>query len=175
MSSTPLPTVGRIVIAAVWNTFGQIVERPGIVTSVRDETTVQATVFYSPEDQVGASDSQLLTYDEKGAVRGSWHWPNRTDGAVVKAAGGRDLSAVKMRAKLRVGKVTKHGTGDNASEDLEFRAVGGKIGANDVDEDNNFARFTPMALLDMTINNPALHGQFKEGDEFYVDFIPVKK
>lgn len=87
-----------------------------------------------------------------------------------------------MRAKMQVlgvheafggsagGEVTK------SSERLKFMAVGsGAPYAADGtgDEDNTFSRWTPCANLDITIQNPALFGQFKVGDKFYVDFTPA--
>lgn len=73
----------------------------------------------------------------------------------------------RMRAKLQVTKVDK---GEN-SESLSFQAVfADKYGKDGENEDNDFARWTPYAALHMTINNPALLGQFTEGEKYYVDF-----
>jgi hypothetical protein len=80
------------------------------------------------------------------------------------------MSAV-MRAKLAVSGVSSF----SGSDSLSFRAVCLKEGypADGSDENNSFARWTPMANLTMTVNNPDLIGKFKVGDEFYVDFTPV--
>lgn len=78
-----------------------------------------------------------------------------------------------MRAKLKITSVQKH---ENvAQETLTFAAVAksGGYPADGADEDNTFAKFTPSASLTMQILNPALLGQFKEGQAFYVDFTPV--
>lgn len=79
----------------------------------------------------------------------------------------------KMRAKMRVSRVESFDTNEN----LTLNAVGkpGTYGEDGLDEDNTFARYTPSATLTMSIANPALRGQFAEGDVFYVDFTPVEK
>lgn len=73
-----------------------------------------------------------------------------------------------MRAKLVVEsvKLMTHG------EVLTMRAVAksGSYPADGSDEDNTFAKFSPSASLEITICNPALHGQFKPGEKFYADF-----
>jgi hypothetical protein len=78
----------------------------------------------------------------------------------------------KMRAKLQVASVTKH----QGCEVLNFHAVckSGSYPTDGSDEDNTFARFTPSAELKMTVNNPALLGQFEPGQKFYVDFTPTE-
>lgn len=89
-------------------------------------------------------------------------------------------TAPEMRAKLVVLEVHE-GKGyapigqepEKVSERLVLSAVGnGKPYAADGtgDEDNTFSRWTPCARLDITVQNPALFGQFKPGDRFYVDF-----
>ena len=76
-----------------------------------------------------------------------------------------------MRAKMRVTSIT----GTSESNFLEFRAVGPSDAypEDGSDENNTFAKFTPNATLDITIQNPALLGKFKVGDIFYVDFTPA--
>ena len=88
-----------------------------------------------------------------------------------------------MRAKLVLYKVeqqhyaTVNGTqpGEIACEILWFRAVSAqdysKTGG--LDENNTYAKYTPTANLGMYVANPALFGQFHEGDTFYVDFTKV--
>lgn len=80
---------------------------------------------------------------------------------------------MKMRAKMRLSGVTSHSAD---SETLMLNAVCKSDGypADGSDENNNFARWTPSAELRMTVNNPALIGQYKVGQEFYVDFTPVE-
>lgn len=73
-----------------------------------------------------------------------------------------------MRAKMKINKVAKFAGGEN----LSFQAVckEGVYPDDGSDENNSFARFTPNADLEMTVCNPDLLGQFKEGDTFYLDF-----
>lgn len=80
----------------------------------------------------------------------------------------------KMRAKMSVNTVTPYGE-PVTQENLSFSAVTGTdpFGPKGESEDNTYARYTPMASLNMTINNPELLGQFKVGDRFYVDFTPA--
>ncbi len=47
--------------------------------------------------------------------------------------------------------------------------------ADGSDENNTFAKWSPAGELKLSIVNPALSNKIKEGDEFYVDFIPVTK
>lgn len=77
-----------------------------------------------------------------------------------------------MRAKLQIRSVS----GNATSETLALGPVCPKGGypADGTDENNSFARWTPHADLRMTIQNPALIGQFKVGDVFYVDFTPAE-
>lgn len=74
-----------------------------------------------------------------------------------------------MRAKLRVTKVEKIGAD---AEVLTFAAVGKHDGypEDGSDENNTYSRWTPTADLRISITNPALHGKFHEGQQFYVDF-----
>lgn len=76
-----------------------------------------------------------------------------------------------MRAKFRVSSVEKF----DGSEKLTFVAVGKSDGypADGSDENNTFARWTPTATCEVYVNNPALHGKFEPGQEYYVDFTPA--
>jgi hypothetical protein len=76
-----------------------------------------------------------------------------------------------MRAKMIVTGVTPIGT----SEKLEMRAVAksGSYPEDGSDEDNTYARYSPDGQLSLTVANPALHGKFKAGDKFYLDFTPA--
>lgn len=82
-----------------------------------------------------------------------------------------------MRAKLKVGFVHEHFHGEEGAksgETLKFSAVGApKYDPDGLDEDNTFAKYSPAADLSIWVANPALFGQFKPGDTFYVDFTPV--
>lgn len=74
----------------------------------------------------------------------------------------------KMRAKMEVESVKKL----DGLEILKLHAVSkpGNYPEDGSDEDNTYAKWTPSALMEIHIANPALHGQFKEGQKFYVDF-----
>lgn len=51
----------------------------------------------------------------------------------------------------------------------------GSYPADGSDEDNDYAKWSPGGEFKLSIVNPALSNKIKEGDEFYVLFIPVKK
>lgn len=73
-----------------------------------------------------------------------------------------------MRAKMQIQTVTLGGY----SEVVEMSAV---YGGNTNDEDNSFAKTTPSGTIKLQIANKELHGVYKPGDTFYVDFTPVPK
>ncbi len=83
-----------------------------------------------------------------------------------------------MRAKLQVSLVQEHFYGKDGAksgETLQMHAVvANKYDATGLDEDNTFAVMSPGASLTIQIANPALFGQFKHGDKFYVDFSPAE-
>lgn len=91
----------------------------------------------------------------------------------------------KMRAKLQVGMVQEHfhgpagedGQPSKSCETLTMHAVckSGGYGADGLDEDNTFAKWSPGASLSINIANPALFDQFKVGDKYYVDFSKADK
>lgn len=70
-----------------------------------------------------------------------------------------------MRAKLTVESVTLNEHG----EQVKFRAL-----YSQNKEDNTFAEATPSADASFYISNKALHGRFKPGQKFYVDFTPAE-
>lgn len=73
-----------------------------------------------------------------------------------------------MRAKLRLHHVDRRYEG---FETLHFHAVAASRYPEDgSDENNTYAKFSPSAVLQLTVANPALLGKFSEGEEFYVDF-----
>lgn len=81
--------------------------------------------------------------------------------------------STKMRAKMLVQSVKSYGD-PVTQETLSLMAVTSTpFGPNGENEDNTYARYTPMANLSITINNPALLGQFKEGQKYYLDFTPA--
>lgn len=72
-----------------------------------------------------------------------------------------------MRAKFEIELITK----TTYAEELKMRAVyGGSTNA----EDNTYSEATPSAALTMTVSNKKLHGTFKPGQKFYVDFTPIE-
>lgn len=83
-----------------------------------------------------------------------------------------------MRAKLRVGSVIPHkdAEGKTISERVVFHGVAkndGPYPADGSDENNTYAKFSPSALFDIQIANPALLGKYEPGNTFYVDFTPA--
>lgn len=77
-----------------------------------------------------------------------------------------------MRAKF----VLQSITATAGAEKLSFVAVSksGSYPADGSDEDNTYAKFSPSASCEILVMNPALHGQFKPGQKFYVDFTPAE-
>jgi hypothetical protein len=77
-----------------------------------------------------------------------------------------------MRAKVKIESVlhTEYG------EMLKMRAVSRSVAypADGSDEDNTYSKFTPSASLEITVNNPALFGQFSPGEKYYVDFTKTE-
>lgn len=74
-----------------------------------------------------------------------------------------------MRAKMQVHSVSQPSEG---AEKLDMFPVCGNapFGPNGESEDNSFSRWTPCGSLSLTITNPDLHGRFKPGQKFYLDF-----
>lgn len=81
-----------------------------------------------------------------------------------------------MRAKVRVTKVESYLNSEVPGEIVHFVAVGpGKYPEDGSDENNTFAKFTPLLELKMAINNPKLLGEMMEGDTFYLDFVECEE
>ncbi len=80
----------------------------------------------------------------------------------------------KMRAKMYLHTIVPFSP---ESEQLCFYAVGPSTDypEDGSDENNTYAKFSPLADLKITVCNPALIGQFKVGDTFYVDFTEAPK
>lgn len=78
----------------------------------------------------------------------------------------------KMRAKMKVTSVMVM----EGSENVMMNAVckSGNYPEDGTDEDNTFAKWTPTGTIQLAITNPALHGQFKPGQKFYVDFTEAE-
>jgi len=78
----------------------------------------------------------------------------------------------KMRAKMKVSEVIIR----EGHEELKMVPVckTGSYPEDGADEDNTYAKWTPSGELKLGITNPALHGQFKPGQKFYVDFTDAE-
>ena len=76
----------------------------------------------------------------------------------------------EMRAKVKATTVVPFDGGERIIFDAVCK---NEYGSTGLDEDNTYAKFTPAATFDITITNPALVGKYKQGKEYYVDFIPV--
>lgn len=77
-----------------------------------------------------------------------------------------------MIAKFQVTKVEL--TAPN-NENVELMAVSNKpFDPEGASDDNSFARWTPAGELKMSIANPALIGQIKVGQKFYLEFTPAE-
>lgn len=78
-----------------------------------------------------------------------------------------------MRAKVYVSGIQKYSAD---SETINFSAISknGGYPSDGSDEDNTYAKFSPMAHFNINIANPALIGQYHLGEKFYVDFTPVE-
>lgn len=75
-----------------------------------------------------------------------------------------------MRAKLQISSINRTA----GCEQLKFHAVcPPSFDKDGLHEDSTFSKFSPSATLEISITNPALHGQFNPGDKFYVDFTPA--
>lgn len=61
--------------------------------------------------------------------------------------------------------------GGDPYEKLYFQPVVG----DGSKENESFSKYTPSGSLEMTVTNPALIGQIKIGDTFYLDFTRVEK
>ena len=75
---------------------------------------------------------------------------------------------IAMRAKMKIARIEKH---SETHETLHFHAVAASQYPSDgSDENNTYAKFSPSGRLELTVANPALIGQFAEGEEYYLDF-----
>lgn len=60
-------------------------------------------------------------------------------------------------------------------EEIQFRAVTSKPFDKDgISEDNTYSKYSPSADFRLSVTNPALHGQFKTQQNYYVDFTPAE-
>lgn len=75
-----------------------------------------------------------------------------------------------MRAKMKINHIDKRNR-EHGQETLYFNPVAASRYPDDgSDENNTYAKYSPSGMLSLTIANPALLGQFSEGDEYYLDF-----
>ena len=83
------------------------------------------------------------------------------------------MSEAILRAKMRVAEVRRsiNADGQADSEHVRLIAVCGPEGT----ENGQWAKWTPSATLEITINNQAAFGKLANGHEFFADFIPAKK
>ncbi|MFG1226027.1 hypothetical protein [Xanthobacter wiegelii] len=77
-----------------------------------------------------------------------------------------------MRAKMVIERVEKL---ENV-EILHFRAVSKSTSypPDSSDEDNTYAKFSPMGSLSLTVANPNLIGKFLPGEKYYLDFTKAE-
>jgi hypothetical protein len=110
-----------------------------------------------------------LTFALDGYASAKYLWRERPEAEAPTPT--RSSPAMPtMRAKMQVRSVE----GSETQETLKLGCVSSSpFGPSGESEDNTFARYTPFGEATYTINNPALLGQFKQGDTFYVDFTPV--
>lgn len=81
---------------------------------------------------------------------------------------------MNMRAKFTIRSITQH---DGGNETLKMSPVcrDGGYPPDGSDENNTYAKYSPSGSLELMIANPALFGQFKPGQTFYIDFTEVTK
>lgn len=68
---------------------------------------------------------------------------------------------MNIRAKFKVESVTLHEHG----EAVKMNAVC----YDGTDENASFSKFTPSGSFEMSVTNEAIFGQFKPGEEYYLD------
>lgn len=120
------------------------------------------TLTLTRGDNIPAVDTWVVTASQ----------PSAAASVTANASHNIESATMKtMRAKLKINRVEQHGT----SETLHFNAVSksGAYPADGSDEDNTFAKFSPSATLAIQITNPELVGQFRVGENYYVDFTSV--
>lgn len=78
----------------------------------------------------------------------------------------------QVRAKFYVtGVFPFPAEGEKSQETVQLQAV--TSGSED-DPNKSWSKWTPSGQLQMTITNPAVFGAFVEGEEYYLDFSPVR-
>lgn len=93
-------------------------------------------------------------------------------GGAMLAFGALAVPAAKPDAAMRAKFVVSSITQLQGAEKVLFHAVSKPGGYPDdgLDEDNTFAKWSPSASCEIMITNTALHGSFKPGEKYYVDF-----
>lgn len=84
---------------------------------------------------------------------------------------GDNISNATLRAKVRVYSVmqSKAADGSTENETVVLVAVYGEKGS----ENAEWAKYTPSARFEITINNPDAIGKLSKGSEYFIDFIPA--
>lgn len=78
-----------------------------------------------------------------------------------------------MRAKMKINYIDNRHDG---YETLYFNPVSASRYPEDgSDENNTYAKYSPSGMLSLTVTNPALHGKFAEGEEYYLDFTKASQ
>ena len=77
-----------------------------------------------------------------------------------------------MRAKMYVSKVERGMGCDGVT--MNAVAKSGAYPTDGSDEDNTYAKFSPMGELTLSIANPELIGKIEPGTKFYLDFTPAE-
>lgn len=84
---------------------------------------------------------------------------------------------MNMIAKFQLVEVKQLGPSPEevTQENLRFIAVTEKPFDKDgTSDDNSFARWTPTGNLEMAVTNPALFGEFKTGEKYYLHFTKAE-
>lgn len=76
-----------------------------------------------------------------------------------------------MRCKMKVEGVVhqKDGKGNTVEEQIRLFAVVGGEGSPNAD----WSKWTPSANFYISVTNPRVFGKVQNGQEFYVDLVPV--
>lgn len=71
---------------------------------------------------------------------------------------------MRIRAKFRCNNTDQQPWGEN----VELSAV-----TSDTPENKEWSEATPSGNLTMNISNPSAQGQFKRGEEYFIDITPA--
>ena len=86
------------------------------------------------------------------------------------------MSDTFMRAKMEVSHIVRIKNEVYNQTHLTMNAVSKYNGypSDGSDEDNTYAKFTPIGELKIVITNPDLVDKFELAQKFYVDFTEIK-